>query len=80
MHLLWFTSLSVEEVVYCIDLAVIIDAKVDALLAEVRLLFHHVCQVSMAYVRIANAKQKQPGYKKVRGQSEATMVISDQKL
>ena len=26
------------------------------------------------------AKQKQPGYKKVRGQSEATMVISDQKL
>ena len=27
-----------------------------------------------------NAKQKQPGYKKVRGQSEATMVISDQKL
>ena len=26
------------------------------------------------------AKQKQPGCKKVRGQSEATMVISDQKL
>ena len=29
---------------------------------------------------IYNAKQKQPGYKKVRGQSEATMVINDQKL
>ena len=27
-----------------------------------------------------NAKQKQPGCKKVQGQSEATMVISDQKL
>ena len=27
-----------------------------------------------------NAKQKQPGCKKVRGQSEATMVISDQNL
>ena len=27
-----------------------------------------------------NAKQKQPGCKKVRGQSEATMVIGDQKL
>ena len=27
-----------------------------------------------------NAKQKQLGYKKVRGQSEATMAISDQKL
>ena len=26
------------------------------------------------------AKQKQPGCKKVRGQSEATMVISDQNL
>ena len=26
------------------------------------------------------AKQKQPGCKKVRGQSEATMVISNQKL
>ena len=26
------------------------------------------------------AKQKQPGCKKVRGQSEATMVIGDQKL
>ena len=26
------------------------------------------------------AKQKQPGCKKVQGQSEATMVISDQKL
>ena len=26
------------------------------------------------------AKQKQPGCKKVRGQSEGTMVISDQKL
>ena len=31
-------------------------------------------------IRILNAKQKQPGFKKVRGQSEATMVISDQKL
>ena len=29
---------------------------------------------------IHNAKQKQPGCKKVRGQSEATMVISDQNL
>ena len=29
---------------------------------------------------IYNAKQKQPGCKKVRGQSEATMVIGDQKL
>ena len=28
----------------------------------------------------SNAKQKQPGCKKVRGQSEATMVISDQNL
>ena len=27
-----------------------------------------------------HAKQKQPGCKKVRGQSEATMVISDQNL
>ena len=27
-----------------------------------------------------NTKQKQPGCKKVRGQSEATMVTSDQKL
>ena len=27
-----------------------------------------------------NAKQKQPGCKKVRGQSEATMAISDQNL
>ena len=27
-----------------------------------------------------NAKQKQPGCKKVRGQSEATMVIGDQKF
>ena len=27
-----------------------------------------------------DAKQKQPGCKKVRGQSEATMVISDQNL
>ena len=26
------------------------------------------------------AKQKQPGCKNVRGQSEATMVISDQKV
>ena len=26
------------------------------------------------------AKQKQPGCKKVRGQSEATMAISDQNL
>ena len=26
------------------------------------------------------ARQKQPGCKKVRGQSEATMVIGDQKL
>ena len=26
------------------------------------------------------AKQKQPGCKKVQGQSEATMVIGDQKL
>ena len=26
------------------------------------------------------AKQKQPGCKKVQGQSEATMVISDQNL
>ena len=45
-------SLSVEEVVYCIDLAVIIDAKVDALLAGVRLEnnFCHGSQVSPAYV------------------------------
>ena len=32
------------------------------------------------YLRKYNAKQKQPGCKKVRGQSEATMVINDQKL
>ena len=37
--------------------------------------YHHK-RLSVKY----NAKQKQPGCKKVRGQSEATMVISDQNL
>ena len=40
--------------------------------ACIYILYAHVCQLY--------AKQKQPGCKKVRGQSEATMVISDQKL
>ena len=35
--------------------------------------------LSLLFVSI-HAKQKQPGCKKMRGQSEATMVISDQKL
>ena len=37
-------------------------------------------QTSKLCACILYAKQKQPGCKKVRGQSEATMVISDQKL
>ena len=45
-------SLSVEEVVYCIDLVVIIDAEVDNSLARVRLENHfcHGCQILPAYV------------------------------
>ena len=38
-----------------------------------------VCACMRVYMYTI-AKQKQPGCKKVRGQSEATMVISDQKL
>ena len=34
----------------------------------------------IAIIALSLAKQKQPGCKKVRGQSEATMVISDQNL
>ena len=40
-----------------------------------------VCTYFHVYIYvIIYAKQKQPGCKKVRGQSEATMVIGDQKL
>ena len=46
--------------------------------------FAHVCVCVPAHYNnyinycIVNAKQKQPACKKVRGQSEATMVISHQ--
>ena len=38
------------------------------------------CVYMYICIYVYNAKQKQPGCKKVQGQSEATMVISDQKL
>ena len=41
------------------------------------LLFKFLIFIILVYIY---AKQKQPGCKKVRGQSEATMVIGDQKL
>ena len=40
----------------------------------------HITKLHVDCVGNFYAKQKQPGYKKVRGQSEVTMVISDQKL
>ena len=43
------------------------------------LIFYHI-YIYILYIRIYIAKQKQPGCKKVRGQSEASMVISDQNL
>ena len=36
--------------------------------------------IQYIYTCNVHAKQKQPGCKKVRGQSEATMIIGDQKL
>ena len=40
----------------------------------------YVLNRALVIIVIVNAKQKQPGCKKARGQSEATMVISDQNL
>ena len=40
-------------------------------------MYMYMCMYIYVYIY---AKQKQPGCKKVRGQSEATMVIGDQKL
>ena len=44
---------------------------------NINFILHCVVYVGSCYIY---AKQKQPGCKKVQGQSEATMVIGDQKL
>ena len=41
---------------------------------------HFIMSISFSVWVMQYAKQKHPGCKKVRGQSEATMVISDQNL
>ena len=41
---------------------------------------YSIFRAGITAIVIIDAKQKQPGCKKVRSQSEATMVISDQKL
>ena len=43
---------------------------------NINYLYYYILYISL-YIA---TKQKQPGCKKVRGQSEATMVISDQNL
>ena len=57
----WFTNSSVEEVVYCINLVVIINAEVDASLTGVRLENHfllwlpsftHLCRETLSSIQM----------------------------